>query len=364
MIARVGLLVAVFAALHLGGQSASAQTVTCYSGTVTAGGPNGGFTGFWKGNIGSINPTTCTLADGTTVREVVQVMYNGVILRLAMAAEDHPTTHPAAEDFPETLTTTVGSVSVTWGSPSTREIVGQGAKRDYTAASQTGGSSLTNAANTVFSSGNSITVSWTGSAPPPPALTDPPAPVNFRTSSIADTAIGLAWDAVSGAASYRITTSGVGTLATVSTTVTVSALTACTPYTFTVEAYGDGTAYNAVYGTAAQAMGTTTGCVQPQPPSPARTPVNPLPLKEDPNPWVEKLCWRLPACPLSIVFLSPLIAMGAVIQAGSRNPALIGLAGGAAFAGFMILLDPNPFAFFTMGLVVLASFLIWRLART
>ena len=95
-----------------------------------------------------------------------------------------------------------------------------------------------------------------------------------------------------------------------------------------------------------------------------REPVAPLPISDHDNPLVQKMCWRIPACPLSILFLAPLVMVGAVVWAGGRNPAIITLAGGGTFAGFMVVLDPNAFSFILLGAVSLASLMLWRMVKT
>ena len=75
------------------------------------------------------------------------------------------------------------------------------------------------------------------------------------------------------------------------------------------------------------------------------------------------MCWRIPACPLSILFLAPLIMVGVVVKAGGRHPAIITLAGGGTFAGFMVVLQPNAFSFILVGVVGLASLMLWQMVK-
>lgn len=91
---------------------------------------------------------------------------------------------------------------------------------------------------------------------------------------------------------------------------------------------------------------------------------NPLPLNDSDNPFVAKMCWRLPACPLTILFGAPLVMVAAVWSAGGRHPALLIMSGAATFFGFMVLLQPNPFTVIAMGLVSIGGFLAWRTVRT
>ena len=92
--------------------------------------------------------------------------------------------------------------------------------------------------------------------------------------------------------------------------------------------------------------------------------VAPLPISDHDNPLVRQMCWRIPACPLSILFLAPLIMVGVVVKAGGRHPAIITLAGGGTFAGFMVVLQPNAFSFILLGAVSLASLMLWRMVKT
>ena len=91
--------------------------------------------------------------------------------------------------------------------------------------------------------------------------------------------------------------------------------------------------------------------------------VEALPISDDENPFVRRICWRFPGCPLSAIFLAPLIMIGVVLKAGGRHPALITLAGGGTFAGAIVLLNPNPFTFIIVGAVAAASFLLWRVVK-
>ena len=90
-----------------------------------------------------------------------------------------------------------------------------------------------------------------------------------------------------------------------------------------------------------------------------RQPVEALPLSESGDPFIDKLCWRFPGCPLSVIFAAPLIMVAAVWKAGGKHPALLTLAGGGTFAGALVLLAPNPFTFFTVAAVAVASFVLW-----
>ena len=95
-----------------------------------------------------------------------------------------------------------------------------------------------------------------------------------------------------------------------------------------------------------------------------REPVEPLPISDHENPIVQKMCWRIPGCPLSIIFLAPFIMVAVVVKAGGRHPAIITLAGGGTFAGLMVVLQPNAFAFILVGVVGLAALMLWQMVKS
>ena len=67
----------------------------------------------------------------------------------------------------------------------------------------------------------------------------------------------------------------------------------------------------------------------------------------------ETLCWRIPACPMSLIFLLPLVAVGMSFSLGLRNPfALTGLAF-FVMGAMLLLANPNPFLLVVM---VLSAF--------
>ena len=150
------------------GTSGSGET-TCYSGTVTSG-TSSGYTGFWQGRAGTINPSTCL--QGGAQRTIVNLMRGGLnMLRLGLAHSDHPTTRLIESDFPGTITTTRDGVTVTWGSPGAMVAAGLGNYRDYSPQSQTGGQGLTAAANVAFTDGAETAVAWSIGGATPPATT-------------------------------------------------------------------------------------------------------------------------------------------------------------------------------------------------
>ena len=99
----------------------------------------------------------------------------------------------------------------------------------------------------------------------------PPAPGNLDATLASET-FTISWDAVSGADRYRVqhrsdpqsawTDLPDATPTDTRATWTPTALTCGETYTFQVEAHGDGSAYNAEWGTAATAAVSTTACDQ------------------------------------------------------------------------------------------------------
>ncbi len=97
-------------------------------------------------------------------------------------------------------------------------------------------------------------------------LAAPAAPTN-PVATADDTEVDLSWDAVSGAAKYRVeyrlSTSSSWTTDDASvtgTSHTVDGLTCGTAYDFRVSAYGNGTTRKAAWGTAATVSGSTDAC--------------------------------------------------------------------------------------------------------
>ena len=108
---------------------------------------------------------------------------------------------------------------------------------------------------------------------------EPPAPPNLRATP-APTSVALTWDAVAGAAKYRVDyrTGDTETWTTAADTVTappytVADLTCGTAYTFRVSAYGDGATHTAGWGAVTAPVAATTGaCPLPAPPNLQATP--------------------------------------------------------------------------------------------
>ena len=67
-----------------------------------------------------------------------------------------------------------------------------------------------------------------------------------------------------------------------------------------------------------------------------------LPLSETGDPFVDRICWRLPGCPLTVIFMAPLIMVGVVLKAGAKHPAMIALAFFGTFAGRHGPAGPQP----------------------
>ena len=74
--------------------------------------------------------------------------------------------------------------------------------------------------------------------------------------------------------------------------------------------------------------------------------------------------WRIPGCPLSIIFLAPFTMVAVVVKGGGRHPAVITLAGGGTFAGLMVVLQPNAFAFILGVVVGLAALMLWQMVKS
>ena len=88
------------------------------------------------------------------------------------------------------------------------------------------------------------------------------------------------------------------------------------------------------------------------------------PLNESGSSFVDRMCWRLPGCPTSLITLAPIIAVLAVIKAGFTHPAAIVGTGGGVFALFLILMAPNAFAFLILGAVAVSSLVLWKAVST
>ena len=114
----------------------------------------------------------------------------------------------------------------------------------------------------------------------------PPAPANLAAGTPAQTSVPLSWDAVAGAAKYRVeyreTSTDTETVtwithdeAITGTTHTVDALDCGTDYVFQVSAFGDQVVHTAAWGTPATAVpATTTACAPMFGPGPFDFPVS------------------------------------------------------------------------------------------
>ena len=113
----------------------------------------------------------------------------------------------------------------------------------------------------------STAVTATTAACPLPA---PAAPASLAAGTVTATSVPLTWDAVAGAATYRVESRASGaetwTMADATLTATaytVASLTCNTTYDFRVSAYGDGTALAAAWGAASTAVSATTSVCPP-----------------------------------------------------------------------------------------------------
>ena len=94
----------------------------------------------------------------------------------------------------------------------------------------------------------------------------------------------------------------------------------------------------------------------------------PVPVSQEPRDaegedLVNTMCWRVPACPASIIFLGPMIVAGMSFSLGAREPLLLGGIAGAVFIALLVVAFPNPFLFVVFGGSVLAAVLIWTFMR-
>ena len=112
----------------------------------------------------------------------------------------------------------------------------------------------------------------------PGMLPAPPAPTNLAAGTATRTSVPLTWDALTGAAKYRVENrpgdSGAWTEHDDDiggTSHTVDGLSCGTSHQFRVTAYGNGTTYAAAWGTASAVLTASTsasGCTLPSPPAP------------------------------------------------------------------------------------------------
>ena len=126
--------------------------------------------------------------------------------------------------------------------------------------------------------------------PTPVPLTAPDAPANLAAAA-EPTAVGLTWEAVAGAARYRVEHRPAGGTWTTddeqvgASPYQVTGLTCATAYEFRVSAYGDGSARAADWGTAATLPASTAACPPTPTPTPKPTPepLSPVVAKYDLN---------------------------------------------------------------------------------
>ena len=78
---------------------------------------------------------------------------------------------------------------------------------------------------------------------------------------------------------------------------------------------------------------------------------------------VNTMCWRIPACPASIIFLGPMIVAGMSFSLGAREPLLLGGIAAAVFIALLVVAFPNPFLFVVLGGSVAAAVIIWTFMR-
>ena len=91
--------------------------------------------------------------------------------------------------------------------------------------------------------------------------------------------------------------------------------------------------------------------------------VKPHPLNDSENEFVRTICWRIPGCPASVLFIAPVVSVVAVFAAGGRHPALLLFIGGGMFGLFLVLLLPNIFTFLFVGAVGVCTLLLWKFLR-
>jgi len=95
-----------------------------------------------------------------------------------------------------------------------------------------------------------------GTPSPTPSSSKLPAPSGLRVTNTTNTSVSLAWNAVSGASSYRVMRGGVRVASPTSTSYTNSGLTAGTRYSYTVAAVSSSGVVGVV---SAAVTATTTG---------------------------------------------------------------------------------------------------------
>ena len=86
-------------------------------------------------------------------------------------------------------------------------------------------------------------------------------------------------------------------------------------------------------------------------------------LSENEDEFIRRLCWRLPGCPASAVFLAPIIVAGFMLSAGVRHPAGLLGAAVAAYGVAAVFLLPNIFTLIFTLLGAGSAVIIWRMMR-
>ena len=124
-----------------------------------------------------------------------------------------------------------------------------------------------------FGDGASLAAEWgaaSAALTAATALCAPPAPTKLAAGTVGKTSIPLTWDAVTGAAKYRVEyrVSDTETWTTASDAITAAAytveeLTCGTAYEFRVSIYGDGSTLAAAWGAASTALAASTGACDP-----------------------------------------------------------------------------------------------------
>ena len=100
----------------------------------------------------------------------------------------------------------------------------------------------------------------------PPALYPPPAPSSF-SGTPDKTSVALSWTALTGASRYRLSGGNLSNVEVTGTSRTDTGLTCGTEYTYTIQAFGNGTDYLADWGGAATTTVTISDCEPPPAPS-------------------------------------------------------------------------------------------------
>ena len=90
---------------------------------------------------------------------------------------------------------------------------------------------------------------------------------------------------------------------------------------------------------------------------------DPLPLYSGDNPTAQRLCYRLPGCPGSLVFLAPLVVAGTLFGFGVRSAPLLLGAGTIVYFSLGVLLMPSVWIYLFTLVGGGACVLLWRVLR-